>query len=193
MYRRPREDPYTAKTSSAKWDASPGIGLKRLCNGDHEAFMAILNKKKGFWRSSARKRSRPERVRFTVLLGDVGTARALIQAGFGINEAPFGYSTNLTPLNFAIGAGQVAMVALLTGNEAVPADPDTWSTLAGQLLSRSWLMKTMSDADNHLVPTRIIGIMDILINRGWDISAPMATSGGTALHYTVSFWTGAYN
>jgi hypothetical protein len=110
-----------------------------LCDGDHEALMAILNKKKGFWRSSVRKRSRPERVtalQFAALLGEVGMARASIQAGFSVNQVPFGYSTTLTPLNFAIGARQVAMVALLTANGAVPADPDTWSSLAGQLLSR---------------------------------------------------------
>jgi hypothetical protein len=115
-----------------------------VCDGDHEGLMTILDKKKSFWRSSARKRSRPERVtalHFAALLGEVGMARALIQAGFSVNEVPFGYSTTLKLLNFDIGARQVVMVALLTANGAVPADPDTWSTLAGQLLSRSWLMK----------------------------------------------------
>jgi tetratricopeptide (TPR) repeat protein len=166
-----------------------------VCDGDHGALLVILNKKKGFWRSSLRKRGRPERVtalHFAALLGEVDMARALIQAGFSVNEVPFGYSTTLTPLNFAIGARQVAMVDLLTANGAVPAEPDTWSTLAGQLMSRSWLMKTMSDADKNLVPNQIIAIMDILLNRGWDINTPMATSGGTVLHQAVSFWTGAY-
>jgi hypothetical protein len=166
-----------------------------VCDGDHEALITILNKKKGFWRSSVRKRGRPERVtalHFAALFGEVDMARVLIQAGFSVNEVPFGYSTTLTPLNFAIGARQVAMVDLLTTNGAVPAPPDTWSTLAGQLISRSWLMKTMSEAEKHLIPNRIIEIMDILLNRGWDINAPIATSGGTALHQAVSFWSGAY-
>jgi hypothetical protein len=52
-------------------------------------------------------------------------------------------------------------------------------------------MKTMAATDKHRVPNRIIGIMDISIKRGWDINAPSATSGGTVLHHTVSFWTGA--
>lgn len=166
-----------------------------VCDGDDGALAAILNKRKGFWRSSVRKRGRPERVtalHFAALLGEVGMARALIQAGFSVNEVPFGYSTTLTPLNFAVGARQVAMVDLLTANGAVPAEPDTWSTLAGQLMSRSWLIKTTSDADKHLVPSQIIAVMDILLNRGWDINAPMTTSGGTVLHQAVSFWTGAY-
>ncbi|KAI4655957.1 hypothetical protein J4E93_000673 [Alternaria ventricosa] len=166
-----------------------------VCDGDHGALAAILNKKKGFWRSSVRKRGRPERVtalHFAALLGEVVMARTLIQAGFSVNEVPFGYSTTLTPLNFAVGARQVAMVDLLTANGAVPAEPDTWSTLAGQLMSRSWLIKTTSDADKHLVPSRIIAVMDVLLNRGWDINAPMTTSGGTVLHQAVSFWTGTY-
>jgi ankyrin repeat protein len=141
------------------------------------------------------KRGRPERVtalHFAALFGEVDMARALIQAGFSVNEVPFGYSTTLTPLNFAIGARQVAMVDLLTANGAVPAEPDTWSTLAGQLMSRSWLIKTMYEAEKHLVPQRMIAIMEILLNCGWEINAPIATSGGTVLHQAVSFWTGAY-
>ncbi|CAN9115769.1 unnamed protein product [Alternaria alternata] len=166
-----------------------------VCDGDYGALMTTLNKKKGFWRSNVRKRGRTERVtalHFAALFGEVDMARALIQAGFGVNEVPFGYSTTLTPLNFAIGARQVIMVDLLTMNGAVPASPDTWSTLAGQLMSRSWLMKTMSEAEKHLVPKRITEIMDILLHRGWDINAPITASGGTVLHQAVCFWTGAY-
>ena len=166
-----------------------------VCDGDYGALMTTLNKKKGFWRSNMRKRGRTERVtalHFAALFGEVDMARALIQAGFGVNEVPFGYSTTLTPLNFAIGARQVIMVDLLTMNGAVPASPDTWSTLAGQLMSRSWLMKTMSEAEKHLVPKRITEIMDILLHRGWDINAPITASGRTVLHQAVCFWTGAY-
>jgi ankyrin repeat protein len=165
-----------------------------VCDGDYGALMTTLNKK-GFWRSNVRKRGRTERVtalHFAALFGEVDMARALIQAGFSVNEVPFGYSTTLTPLNFAIGARQVIMVALLTMKGAVPASPDTWSTLAGQLMSRSWLMKTMSEAEKHLVPKRITEIMDILLHRGWDINAPITASGGTVLHQAVCFWTGAY-
>ena len=59
-------------------------------------------------------------------------------------------------------------------------------------MSRSWLMKTMSEAEKHLVPKRITEIMDILLHRGWDINAPITASGRTVLHQAVCFWTGAY-
>ncbi|KAI2483271.1 hypothetical protein Ptr902_05588 [Pyrenophora tritici-repentis] len=166
-----------------------------VCDGDLAALATILSKKKGFWKSSLRKRGRPERVtalHFAALFGEIDMAQRLIDAGFDVNEVPFGYSTRLTPLNFAIGARQVDMVSLLAAHGAKPAHPDTWSTLAGQLLSRSWLMKTMSDSERNLVPSRIIAIMDILLKCGWDIDTPISTTAGTMLHQAVSFWTGAY-
>jgi hypothetical protein len=166
-----------------------------VCDGDHAALATILNKKKGFWRLSGRRRGRPERVtalHFAALFGEVYMARRLVEAGFNVNEVPFGYSTTLTPLNFAIGARQVAMVDFLTANGAKPAEPDTWSTLAAQLMGRSWLMKTMSESEKDLVPNRIVAIMNILLRHGWLINAPIATSGNTVLHQVVTFWTGAY-
>ncbi|CAA9962034.1 Ank-2 multi-domain protein [Pyrenophora teres f. maculata] len=166
-----------------------------VCKGDLAALATILSKKKGFWKSNLRKRGRPERVtalHFAALFGEIDMAQRLIEASFDVNEVPFGYSTRLTPLNFAIGARQVAMVSLLTANGAKPAHPDTWSTLAGQLLSRSWLMKTMSDSERDLIPSRITAIMDILLKCGWNIDAPISTTAGTMLHQAVSFWTGAY-
>jgi hypothetical protein len=84
------------------------------------------------------------------------------------------------------------MVDLLTANGAKPAEPDTWSTLAEHLMSRSWLMKTMSESEKDHVANRIIAIMDILLKHGWNINEPMATSGNTVLHQAVTFWTGAY-
>ena len=155
----------------------------------------ILNNKKGVWKSSLRRRGRPERVtalHFAALFGDIDMAQRLIETKFDVNVVPFGYSTRLTALNFAIGARQVAVVSLLTANGAKPAHPDTWSTLAGQLMSRSWLMKTMSDSERDLVPHQIIIIMDILLKSGWDIDAPISTAAGTVLYQAISFWTGAY-
>jgi hypothetical protein len=166
-----------------------------VCDGDYSGLTTILNKKKGFWRSSVRKRGRPERVtalHFAALFGEVEMARRLVEAGFNVNEVPFGYSTTLTPLNFAVGARQVAMVDFLTANGAKPAEPDTWSTLAAQLMSRSWLVKTMSESEKDLVPDRIVAIMNALLRHGWLINAPIATSGNTVLHQAVAFWTGAY-
>ncbi|KAF1839648.1 ankyrin [Decorospora gaudefroyi] len=192
----PRGKTLTRKEILSKVGCQPRDRTEEaVCEGDHSALLTILNKKKGFWRSSVRKRGRPERVtalHFAALFGEVDMARRLLDANFNINEVPFGYSTSLTPLNFAIGARQVAMVDFLTANGAKPSEPDTWSTLAGQLMSRSWLLKTMSESERDVVPNRIIAIMDILLRHGWDINAPMATSGSTVLHQAVNFWTGAY-
>jgi hypothetical protein len=119
-------------------------------------------------------------------------ARRLLSSSFNINEVPYGYTTCLTPLKFAIGARQVDMVEFLIANGAKPSEPDSWSTLAGQLMNRSWLMKTMSDAEKEYVPNRIIVIFRILLKHGWDVNAPFETSGGTVLHQAVAFWTGSY-
>ncbi|KAF1934970.1 hypothetical protein EJ02DRAFT_416475 [Clathrospora elynae] len=165
-----------------------------VCAGDYAALSGLLNKKMGFWRS-VRKRGRPERVtalHFAALFGEVEMARRLLDADFNINEVPFGYTTSLTPLNFAIGARQVAMADFLCANGAKPSEPDTWSSLAGQLMSRSWLMKTMSESERESVPDRITAIMAILLKHGWDVNAPLGESDGTVLHQAVSFWTGSY-
>lgn len=138
---------------------------------------------------------RPERVtalHFAALFGEVDMARRLLSSSFNINEVPYGYTTHLTPSKFAIGFRQVDMVEFLIANAARPSEPDSWSTLAGQLMSRSWLMKTMSEAEKEYVPSRIVLILGILIMHGWDVNAPFEMSGGTVLHQAVTFWTGSY-
>lgn len=117
-------------------------------------------------------------------------ARHLLGSSFNINEVPYGYTTSITPLKFAIGARQVDMVEFLIANGAKPSVPDSWSTLAGQLTNRSWLMKTMSEAEKEYAPNRMIAILIILLKHGWDVNAPFETSGGTVLHQAVTFWTG---
>jgi tetratricopeptide (TPR) repeat protein len=167
-----------------------------VCNGDHSAFASLLNRKKDFWRSKLRKHLRPERVtalHFAALFGEIEMARRLLGSSFNINEAPYGYTTSLTPLKFAIGARQVDMVEFLIANGAKPSEPDSWSTLAAQLMNRSWLMKTMSEADKEFVPNRMMAILSILLRHGWDVNAPFETSGGTTvLHQAVTFWAGSY-
>ncbi|KAE8442902.1 hypothetical protein EG329_002574 [Mollisiaceae sp. DMI_Dod_QoI] len=163
-----------------------------VCDCDHSAFASLLSKKKDFWRSKMRKRGRPERItalHFAALFGEIDMARRLLNSNFNINEVPYGYSTSLTPLKFAIGARQVDMVEFLITNGARPSEPDSWSTLAGQLMNRSWLRKTMSEAEKEYVPSRMIAIFRILLKHGWDVNAAFETSGGTVLHQAVAFWT----
>jgi ankyrin repeat protein/tetratricopeptide (TPR) repeat protein len=162
---------------------------------DGPALATLLNKKKSFWRSSLRKRVRSERVtalHFAALFGEIDMAQRLLDSKFNINEIPFGYTSSLTPLHFAIGARQVEMVDFLIANGAKPSEPDSWSTLAGQLMSRSWLMKTMSEAEKDIVPSRIVAIMNILLTCGWAVNESIDKSGKTVLHQAVSFWTGLY-
>ncbi len=166
-----------------------------VCDGDHLALASLLNKNRNFWQSKLRKRVRPERVtalHFAALFGEVDMARRLLGSSFNINQVPYGYSTSLTPLKFAIGARQVDMVQFLIANGAKPIEPDSWSILAGQLMNRSWLMKTMSEADKEHVPNRIIAVLKILLRHGWNVNTPFDTSGGTVLHQAVTFWTGSY-
>lgn len=175
---------------------SPKDGLEdAVCDGDHPAFAKLLNSKKSFWRSKLRKRVRPERVtalHFAALFGEIIMARCLLGSNFNINEVPYGYTTSLTPLKFAIGARQVDMVEFLIANGAKPSKPDTWSTLAGQLMNRSWLKKTMSEAEKEYVPSRITAILKILLKHGWDVNAPFEPTGRRVLHQAVGFWTGSY-
>ena len=166
-----------------------------VCDGDHSAFASLLDKQKDFWRSRLRKRVRPERVtalHFAALFGEIDMARRLLSSNFNINEVPYEYSTRLTLLKFAIGARQVDMVKFLIANGAKPFEPDSGSTLAGQLMNRSWLMKTMSEAEKEYVPNQIIAIFKILLKHEWNVNAPFETSGGTVLHQAVTFWTGSY-
>lgn len=166
-----------------------------VCDGDHLALASLLTRKNDFWRSKLRKRVHPERVtalHFAALFGEIDMTRRLLGSGFNINEAPYGYTTSLTPLKFAIGARQVGMVEFLISNGARPSEPDSWSTLAGQLMNRSWLKKTTSEAEKEHVPYRIIAILRILLKHGWDVNTPFETSGGTVLHQAVTFWTDSY-
>lgn len=166
-----------------------------VCKGDYAGLAKVLDKKKGFWRGSLRKYVRPERItalHFAALFGEVDIARRLLDADYNVNEVPFGYSTSLPPLHFALGARQVEMVQFLIANGAGPAGPDTWSTLASQLMTRSWLLKTLSDPDRDGVASRIIACFEVLLKAGWQINMPCGTTKTTILHQAVTFWTGSY-
>ena len=175
---------------------SPKDGLEdAVCDGDYTAFAKLLKSRKSFWRSKLRKRVRPERVtalHFAALFGEINMARCLLGSSFNINEVPYGYTTSLTPLKFAIGARQVDMVEFLLANGAKPSEPDSWSTLAGQLMNRSWLKKTMSEAEKEFVPNQITAILKTLLKHGWDVNAPFEPTGRRVLHQAVGFWTGSY-
>ena len=166
-----------------------------VCEGDHEALTKLLARKKGSWRLSFRKSSRTERVtalHFAALFGELEMARQLLEANFNVNEVPYGYTATITPLTFAIGARQVKMVEFLIENGARPQEPDSWSTMAGQLMNRSWLAKTLSSGENEDAPARIIAILKTLLKSGLDVNATIDTSGRTLLHQAVAFWTGEY-
>ncbi|KAF3034733.1 hypothetical protein E8E11_003290 [Didymella keratinophila] len=166
-----------------------------VCKGDHAGLAKLLDKKRGFWRSGLRKHVRPERVtalHFAALFGEVDMARRLIATNYNVNEVPFGYSTSLTPLHFALGSRQVEMVRFLITNGAVPVEPDTWSTLASQLMTRSWLLKTLSDSERDGVANRIIACLEVLLKAGWQINVPYGAAKTTTLHQAVAFWTGSY-
>jgi ankyrin repeat protein/tetratricopeptide (TPR) repeat protein len=188
--------PLTRKQILEKVGCQPRDRLEEaVCTSDMPALTTLLAKKKSFWRSGLRKRVRPERVtalHFAALFNEIDMARRLIDANFNVNEIPFGYTTSLSSLHFAIGARQVEMVEFLIASGAKPSEPDTWSTLAGQLMSRSWLMKTLSDTDRDTASSRILAIMTILLRSGWNLNEPIDASGKTILHQAVSFWTGAY-
>ncbi|KAL6711798.1 hypothetical protein ACN47E_002841 [Coniothyrium glycines] len=150
-----------------------------VCESDHQGLARLLNKER-------------KALHFAALFGEVDMARRLLAAHYNINEIPFGYSTHLTPLHFAIGARQVEMVRFLLANNARPVEPDTWSTLASQLMNRSWLLKTLSDSEKDTVAQSIIAILDILLDAGWQINTRFGAAGGTILHQAVAFWTGSY-
>jgi tetratricopeptide (TPR) repeat protein len=188
--------PLTRKQILEKVGCHPRDRIEEaVCTSDMSALTALLNKKKSFWRTSLRKRVTPERVtalHFAALFNELSMAHRLLDANYNVNEIPFGYSTSLSPLHFAIGARNVDMVDFLIANGARPVAPDTWATLAGQLLSRSWLIKTLSECDRDTASSRILGIMSILLQSGWDVNEAIDSSGRTVLHQAVSFWTGAY-
>lgn len=166
-----------------------------VCDSDYSTFVTILNKKKNVWRTKFRKHIRPERVtalHFAALFGEIAMAQRLLVSSFNVNEIPFGYSTNLTPLRFAIGARQVDMVEFLITNGARPSGVESWSSLAGQLMNRSWLMKTMSETEREYIPGQMIAILKVLLKQGWNVNVPFDAAGVTILHQAVGFWTGSY-
>lgn len=142
-----------------------------------------------------RKRLRPERVtalHFAALFGEIDMARHLPGFSYNINEIPLGYTTSLTHSKLAIGAQRVNMVEFLIANGAKSSEPDSWSTLAGQLTNQSWLMNTISEAEKEFVPSRMVAILRILLKHGWDLNAPFETSGRAVHHQAYNFWTGSY-
>ena len=50
---------------------------------------------------------------------------------------------------------------------------------------------TMSDPEQEYLPSRIITILSILLEQGWNVNEPFETSGNTVLHQAVTFWTGS--
>ena len=169
-----------------------------VCDGDHSTFASLLHGKKDFWRSKLRKRVRPERVtalHFAALFGEIDMTRRLLGSDFDVNAVSYGYTTCHTPLKFTIGARQVDMVEFLIINRARPFEPDSWSTLAGQRMNRSWLLKTTSEAEKEVinyVPNRMVAILKILLKHRWDVNMPYEKTGRTVLHQAVTFWTGSY-
>ncbi|KAF2649635.1 hypothetical protein K491DRAFT_610373 [Lophiostoma macrostomum CBS 122681] len=164
-----------------------------VCSGDHVALVSLLHRKTDFWRSKLRKRVRPERLtalHFAALFGELDMARRLLEANFDVNVVPYGYTTDLSPLKMAVGARQVDMVDFLLVRGAKPANQDSWSTIAGLVMNRSWLMKTLSKADRDLVSWRMLQIFEILLKAGWNVNEPFEASGMTVLHQAVTFYTG---
>lgn len=97
------------------------------CDGDHAAFASLLNSRKDFWRSKLRKRVRPERVtalHFAALFGEINMAQRLLGSKYNINEVPYGYTSSLTSLKFAVGARQVEMVEFLIETGAKPPEAE---------------------------------------------------------------------
>lgn len=167
-----------------------------VCYGDLAAFERCLNKKKDFWRSKLRKHVRAERVtalHFAALFGEIAMAQRLIASNYSVNEAPFGYSTTLTPLTFAIGARRMQMTELLIENGARPVQPESWATLAGQLLNKSWLSKTPSEAGKQPLATQVVAIFKILLRHGWAVNDVIDDrTRRTVLHQAVIFHTGSH-
>lgn len=169
-----------------------------VCSGDPFALSSLLKKKNGFLRSKMQKALHSKRVtalHFAALFGEIEMARRLLACNYDINEIPDLSTTRQTPLKFALGARQDAMVAFLISNGAKPIEPDSWSSLAGLLMDRSWLANTMSVAEKENLdqaPTRIIAILKIWQRHGWDANAPYDASGRTLLHQAVALETGAY-
>lgn len=166
-----------------------------VCHADQLTVERLLSKKKSSWKNRFRKRGPSERVtalHFAALFGDVDVARRLVEAEFNVNEVPYGYTSRLSPLHFAIGARQSAMVDFLLVNGAKPTQNETWSSLAGQLLNRSWLMKTMCGAEKGNTLSRMKTILTSLLKHGWTVNAPIDTTGRTVLHQAVSFCTGSF-
>jgi ankyrin repeat protein len=117
-------------------------------------------------------------------------ARRLKDANFGVNVVPYGYKISLSPLKIAVGARQVEIVRLLILQGAKPIEPDSWATLAGLVMNRSWSTKTLSEADRDSTPGRMMQILEMLLKAGWNLNEPYETSGMTVPHQAVTFYTG---
>ena len=189
------DTPLTRRELLEKIGCKPNDRIEdAVCDHNHAQLLDLLEKQKGFWRLKVRKRGRPERVtalHFAALFGDIAMARSLLTAKlFDINVVPHGYSTRLTPLKFAIGARQTEMIEFLIANGARPVEPDSWSTLAGHVLNRSWLAKTVLSPgiERNTIPLELIAIYRILLKHGWNVNKPFDTKAGTTvLHQAVLF------
>ena len=170
-----------------------------VCSGDLSALVSLLKKKNtGFLRSmqKALHSKRVTALHFAALFGEIEMARRLLSSNYDINEVPELSTTRQSPLKFAMGARQVEMVEFLIANGAKPMEPDTWATLAGHLMDRSWLKNTMSSAekdDLFQAPSRMISILKAWLKNGrWNVNAPYESSGRTLLHQAVAFESGSY-
>lgn len=106
------------------------------------------------------------------------------------NETLYGYTRSLTPLNLPLARSTsgYGRISDCRRRQAVRARFKV--DLAEQLINRSCLMKTMSEAEKQYVPSRMIAILKILLKHGWDVNAPFEMSGRTVFHQPVTFGTG---
>lgn len=84
------------------------------------------------------------------------------------------------------------MVEFLIARGARPVEKESWASMAGLLLSRAWLVKTLCESEREGTADWIIDIMGILVKAGWDVNEPVDASGKTMLHHAVGFWSGQY-
>ncbi|KAK3110116.1 hypothetical protein LTR53_015930 [Teratosphaeriaceae sp. CCFEE 6253] len=202
----PRAEPTSGSTRLSRTDILRNLRCvpsdrieEAVCAGDAAAVSALLLKKKSSsWRFKMQKALHSKRVtalHYAALFGELAIARDLLSAGYNIDEIPEASTTRQTPLKFALGARQAEMVTFLTERGARPLAPDTWASLAGLLLDRSWLANTLSTADRQdaeHVPGRIIAILRTWLKKGWDPNSPTNAAGRTLLHQAVAFESGFY-
>lgn len=61
-----------------------------------------------------------------------------------------------------------------------PTVPESLSTLAGQLMNRSWLYKTMSQVNKKQTPGQIMAILRMLLHYGLDVNTPIDATNHAA-------------